>query len=79
MPAEDLGRAEVLLREVLGLLQHKEDCFGQVRDKMRDISKRTGILRVAIPSSFSFDQTDLDEFFSKYGKIEKIKVFKSSE
>jgi RNA recognition motif-containing protein len=36
-------------------------------------------LRVAIPSSFSFDQSDLDSFFSQYGKIEKIKIFKTSE
>lgn len=36
-----------------------------------------GILRISIPARFSFSQTDIDEFFKKFGKIEKI-VLKQS-
>jgi RNA recognition motif-containing protein len=31
-----------------------------------------GILRVTIGGSFSFEQKDIEEFFSKFGKIENV-------
>jgi hypothetical protein len=31
-----------------------------------------GILRISIPDRFSFSQTDMEEFFKKFGKIERI-------
>ncbi len=34
----------------------------------------TGILRIALPGSFSFNQNDLEEFLRKYGKIENVVI-----
>ena len=37
-----------------------------------------GIIRVSIPDRFSFNQSDIEEFFKKFGKIEKIVLKQNS-
>jgi len=34
--------------------------------------ENVGVLRISLPGSFTFNQTDIEEFFRKYGKIENI-------
>jgi RNA recognition motif-containing protein len=38
----------------------------------KNYKESIGILRISIPDSFSFSQSDMEEFFKKFGKIERI-------
>lgn len=38
----------------------------------KNYKESVGILRIAIPDTFSFSQSDMEEFFKKFGKIERI-------
>jgi RNA recognition motif-containing protein len=38
----------------------------------KNYKESVGILRIAIPGSFSFSQSDMEEFFKRFGKIERI-------
>lgn len=43
----------------------------------KNYKESVGILRIAIPDSFSFSQADMEEFFKKFGKVERIVVKQS--
>lgn len=43
----------------------------------KNYKESVGILRISIPDSFSFSQADMEEFFKKFGKIERIVVKQS--
>ena len=43
----------------------------------KNYKESVGILRISIPDSFSFSQADMEEFFKKFGKVERIVVKQS--
>lgn len=43
----------------------------------KNYKESVGILRISIPDTFSFSQSDMEEFFKKFGKIERIVVKQS--
>lgn len=70
---ESVERPEDLLKELKKAIQGGER-FNLVYDLLYRIEKKfpkesMGILRVSIPGNFSFNQSDMEEFFRKYGKI----------
>ena len=68
-------------------VERPEDLFKQLKNALLDRSgsvyrtiyklekhykESVGILRIAISDKYSFNQADMEEFFKKFGKIEKI-------
>ena len=74
--------------------ERPEDLYGELKSELihndryvyrtvKNISKHfrneVGILRITISGTFTFSQTDIEDFFKKYGKIEKVIVKQNSK
>ena len=66
-------RPEDLFRELKDALVDKNGSVYRVIYKLeKHYKEEVGILRISIPDKYGFNQSDIEEFFKKFGKIEKI-------
>jgi RNA recognition motif-containing protein len=66
-------RPEELFKGLKSALVEKSNSVYRYIYKIeKNYKESVGILRISIPDSFSFSQSDMEEFFKKFGKIERI-------
>lgn len=67
-------RPEDLFKSLKGALVDRStsSVYRAIQRLERNYKETQGILRIAIPDSFSFSQGDIEEFFKKFGRIERI-------
>jgi RNA recognition motif-containing protein len=70
---ESVERPEDLFKDLKSALMEKNGSVYRIIYKLEKHYKESvGILRISIPDRFSFNQGDIEEFFKKFGKIERI-------
>ena len=72
-------RPEDLYTELKTALSHNDRyVYRMVKNISKHFRNEVGILRITIAGSFSFSQSDIEDFFKKYGKIEKVIIKQSN-
>ena len=60
------------------LAQNDRNVYRMVKNISKHFRNEVGILRITISGTFTFSQNDIEDFFKKYGKIEKVIIKQSN-